>query len=374
MLILLIAAALVAGCASQSVKKGKSGLELLYVADVPEDDAGCSALYSTINGFENPLVVVDDPTFSTISDLAWWEGQRELFLLDSLGTGLFFLPSSWMLLGSDKLKELSSQADFFILAMNLSDDSLRYILPRYMIRRQGSYRLAFSAAVKSDKQTPAIKGENLLPVDSLLPVTASYLAMQSDFFFFFHEDSLREIPAGMKSIARGHISRQLSFNFRSTSEYRLTQKPLKISAASDISPCTLWESLADSLDSEVLVSSSAGITMDSLRYLAVNAFGAGESTMIYLGEGVIKDSLPAGDITFGKMRKVLAAEIFLAVSAQDFINAMGEDEEKVTDNVKKVIIPSSMFIDNQAFSGVRVEPTGFTSAWLARMMFAKEEK
>lgn len=96
--------------------------------------------------------------------------------------------------------------------------------------------------------------------------------------------------------------------------------------------------------------------------------------MIYLGEGVIKDSLPAGDITFGKMRKVLAAEIFLAVSAQDFINAMGEDEEKVTDNVKKVIIPSSMFIDNQAFSGVRVEPTGFTSAWLARMMFAKEEK
>lgn len=364
-----------AGCASQSVKKARSELDILYISELPRSDAEFSALYSSIKSFNKPLVIIDDSSFSTLADLAWWEGEKELFLCDTLGADIFLPPSTWLYLGAEKLKQLSAEADFFIVSLNLCDDSMRYPLPRYMIRTQSPYRLAFSAAAPAFPEGMGSAGLKSLDTDSLLPVTASFLALQSDYFFFFNTDSLNKAASGIESISRGGRSRDLTLSIQSAREFRLKEKPIRPAGQSTLNPYSLWSAKVDSMDSEIIGFSAQGIGRDSLRTLAENILKSAsqEGAIVYLGDGFVRDSLPAGDITFGQMRRIFSPEIFLAVSSEDYIASAGENKKDLGLNVKEVIVPSSLFVGNMAFKGVQARPTGLVSGWLAKQMFAKED-
>ncbi|MEA3312626.1 MAG: hypothetical protein U9Q76_10455, partial [candidate division WOR-3 bacterium] len=137
---------LLAGCFKQSVRPGRSELELVYLTDLSKFEGDMAGLKTLGESEPASLLVVDDPRLSTLESLAWWEGEREISLLQALGCDLFFPPAEWLFLGPERLHDLSSSAEFFIVALDVVDEENNYPLSRYMIRRQSPYRLAFSAA------------------------------------------------------------------------------------------------------------------------------------------------------------------------------------------------------------------------------------
>jgi len=381
---LLIIGLVFTGCFNlrRSIRPGRSGLELIYLTDLPESAQGWTDLQATLKeSKQDPLLIVDDPRFSTIDDLAWWEGEREIFMLEKMGCDLFFPPAEWMLLGPERLADLSTRVEFFIVALDVVDEENNYLLSRYMIRQRSPYRLAFSAAASRDTGERVFEGIDRLPLDSILPITASFLGLQTDFFIFFDAgDSLPEVPGRVHVVPRGGENRVMDFRFVSRVEFKLKERgfTFDLSGNAGNDPLTLWQAYADSLDAEVLGRCKTTLTSDSLKELAAQAMGKvlSQGTMIYLGEDFVKDSIPAGKITFGMMRKILAPEIFFLVSIKDLPDdiASRSRDFSAEGEIQRALLPSSLCLEDEYFQDKSLRLTGITSAQVARQMFARNTR
>ena len=377
---LLIIGLVFTGCFNlrRSIRPGRSGLELIYLTDLPESAQGWTDLQATLKeSKQDPLLIVDDPRFSTIDDLAWWEGEREIFMLEAMGCDLFLPPAEWMLLGPERLADLSTRVEFFIVALDVVDEENNYLLSRYMIRQRSPYRLAFSAAASRNTGERVFEGIDRLPLDSILPITASFLGLQTDFFIFFDDaDSLPEVPGRVHVVPRGGENRVMDFRFVSRVEFKLKERgfTFDLSGNAGNDPLTLWQAYADSLDAEVLGRCKTTLTSDSLKELVVEAMGKvlSQGTMIYLGEDFVKDSIPAGEITFGMMREILAPEIFFLVSVEDLPEALTPKNAafSLEGEIQAALLPASLCLADDRFQGKSLKLTGITSARIARQMFA----
>jgi len=377
---LLIIGLVFTGCFNlrRSIRPGRSGLELIYLTDLPESAQGWTDLQATLKeSKQDPLLIVDDPRFSTIDDLAWWEGEREIFMLEAMGCDLFLPPAEWMLLGPERLADLSTRVEFFIVALDVVDEENNYPLSRYMIRQRSPYRLAFSAAASRNTGERVFEGIDRLPLDSILPITASFLGLQTDFFIFFDDaDSLPEVPGRVHVVPRGGENRVMDFRFVSRVEFKLKERgfTFDLSGNAGNDPLTLWQAYADSLDAEVLGRCKTTLTSDSLKELVVEAMGKvlSQGTMIYLGEDFVKDSIPAGEITFGMMREILAPEIFFLVSVEDLPEALTPKNAafSLEGEIQAALLPASLCLADDRFQGKSLKLTGITSARIARQMFA----
>jgi len=281
-----------------------------------------------------------------------------------------------MLLGPERLADLSTRVEFFIVALDMVDEENDYLLSRYMIRQRSPYRLAFSAAASRNTGERVFEGIDRLPLDSILPITASFLGLQTDFFIFFDdEDSLPEVPGRVHVVPREGENRVMDFRFVSRVEFKLKEHrfTFDLSGNAGNDPLTLWQAYADSLDAEVLGRCKTTLTSDSLKELAVEAMGEdlSQGTMIYLGEDFVKDSIPAGEITFGMMRKILAPEIFFIVTVDDFCKVRNVPRSTFPDTAEDVIVPASLCLDEVYFQDKSLRLTGITSARIARQMFAR---
>lgn len=363
------------GCFSlkRSVRPGRSGLELVYLTDLSKVAANPAELEAFLEE-EKPLLVVDDPKLSSIEDLAWWEGEREIFMLEEMGCDLFFPPPEWILLGPERLYDLSSRVEFFIVALDLVDTENDYILSRYMIRQHSPYRLAFSAAADKSAYDRIFNGISKLPIDSIFPITASLLGLQTDFFIFFgSEDSFPESSGNTYVFPRGGENRVMDFKFISRVEFKLRESPFRFQPAADKGT---WQARMNSLDAEVLGVFDAPLTSDSLQALAIQALGrlAEEaSSLEYVGvlmpEGFIKGEAPRGEITFGKMREIMEPEIFFLVSVEDLPEDFSSGTFFAWGEIQAALLPASLCLEDEHFSTRPLGLTGITSAQVARNMF-----
>lgn len=375
-LLLSILALLFTGCFKQSVRPGRSELELVYLTDLSKFEGDMAGLKALGESEPAPLLVVDDPRLSTLDDLAWWEGEREIFLLQALDCDLFFPPAEWILLGPERLYDLSSRVDFFIVALDVVDEENNYPLSRYMIRQRSPYRLAFSAAAGRYEDDRMFEGISRLPMDSIFPVTASLLGLQTDFFIFFDAgDSLPASAGNVHVVSRGGDNRVMDFRFVSRVDFKLKERGLSLEskASGENDPLTLWQAHADSLDAEVLGRCKTTLASDSLKELAAQAMGKvlPQGTMIYLGEDFVKDSIPAGEITFGMMRKIMAPEIFFLVSIKDLPDdiASRSRDFSAEGEIQAALLPASLCLADDRFQGKSFKLTGITSAQVTRQMF-----
>jgi len=365
---------LLAGCFKQSVRPGRSELELVYLTDLSKFEGDMAGLRALGESEPIPLLVVDDPRLSTLESLAWWEGEREISLLQALGCDLFFPPAEWCFLGPERLYDLSSRAEFFMVALDVVDEENNYLLSRYMIRRQSPYRVAVSAGLAPSDYAQTFTGLRRLPPDSILPITGSFLRMQSDFFLFF--DGHDSLPEGIYAIPRGGKTRWMKFRFVSRVEFKLKEWEFNFESmgSGGEAPLTLWQVHADSLDAEVLGRCKTTLTSDSLKELAAQAMGKvlSQGTMIYLGEDFVNDSIPVGEITFGMMRKILAPEIFFLVSMKDLPDDIASRSRNFSaeGEIQAALLPSSLCLADDRFQGKSLKLTGITSARIARQMFA----
>lgn len=371
--------AALSGCVRQSQGAPGGELTIIYLNRLPDAAADWASLASSLKEFKgNPLVVVDDTAFSDAADLASWQGEREIFLLEALGCDLFFPPASWELLGPRRLAGLSSRADFFIAALNIADSSGNYLLPRYLIRQHSPYRVAFSAAMPTPYDVGGLRS---LPLDSILPVTASFLRMHSDYFFYFDADD--SLPEGVNLIPRRGRNARIDIRFVSGSEVKLRVREFEPQAAAKgESQLDMWRSHADSLDSEVL-GTSDGLSADSLNSLALKALqrliyerlGDPGAVMILVDE-LVSAGLPAGEITLGMMRKVMRPEMFFLADASDLEGLISSPESAYDAGAVKerAVVPFSLILENKKLKQVSLEPTGITYVHIAREIFTKESE
>jgi hypothetical protein len=372
---LLILVLVFAGCLNtrQSVPPGRSGLELIYLTDLSKVAANPAELGALLEE-EKPLLVVDDPGLSSLDDLAWWEGEREMSMLQAMGCDLFFPPPEWILLGPERLYDLSSRAEFFAVALDLVDAQNNYPLSRYMIRQHSPYRLAFSAAAAESNYDRIFNGLSKLPIDSIFPVTASLLGLQTDFFIFFSdEDSFPKSSGSTYVFPRGGDNRVMDFRFISLVEFKLRETPFRFQPSADKGT---WQARMDSLDAEVLGVSDTPLTSDSLQALALETLrhlAEEASSLEYVGvlipEGFIKGEAPAGEITLGKMREIMEPEIFFLVSAVDLPERFSSGTFFAWGEIEAALLPASLCLEDEHFKARPLGLTGITSAQVARNMF-----
>jgi hypothetical protein len=377
---LLILGVVFTGCFNlrRSVRPGRTGLEIIYFTDLSKFEGDMAGLKALGESEPAPLLVVDDPGFSTLEDLAWWEGEREIFMLQAMGCDLFFPPPEWILLGPKRLYDLSCGVGFFIVALDLVDAKNDYFLSRYMIRQRSPYRLAFSAAAGKSKHDRIFKGISKLPMDSIFPITASLLGLQTDFFFFFDAvDSLPEVSGRVHVFPRGGENRVMDFRFISRVEFKLKQSPFRFEPSADKGD---WQARMDSLDAEVIGNSDTPLTSDSLKVLALDALKRlgedkfpSEGIGVLIPEGFIKGQIPAGEITFGKMREVMAPEIFFLVSVDDLPEDFSSGTFFAQPEIQAALLPASLCLEDEHFKGRSLGLTGITSAQTAKHMFASNE-
>ncbi|TKJ37632.1 hypothetical protein CEE36_11045 [candidate division TA06 bacterium B3_TA06] len=384
---LLIIGLVFTGCFNlrRSIRPGRSGLELIYLTDLPESAQGWTDLQATLKeSKQDPLLVVDDPRFSTLDDLAWWEGEREISLLRALGCDLFLPPAEWMLLGPERLADLSTRVEFFIVALDVVDEKDNYLLSRYMIRQRSPYRLAFSAAASRDTGERVFEGIDRLPLDSILPITASFLGLQTDFFIFFDDaDSLPEVSGRVHVVPREGENRVMDFRFISRVEFKLKEHrfTFDLSGNAGNDPLALWQAHADSLDARVLGTCKESLSIESLEILANKSLKrlaedrfSVDGIGILIPEGFIAGEIPAGRITFGKMREVMAPEIFFLVSIKDLPDniASRSRDFSAEGEIQRALLPSSLCLADDRFQGKSLKLTGITSARIAKQMFASD--
>jgi len=375
---------LLAGCFKQSIRPGRSELELVYLTDLSKFEGDMAGLKALGESEPAPLLVVDDPRLSTLESLAWWEGEREISLLQALGCDLFFPPAEWLFLGPERLYDLSSRVDFFIVALDVVDEENNYPLSRYMIRRQSPYRVAFSAAASRYEDDRVLKGISRLPMDSIFPITASLLGLQTDFFIFFDAgDSLPASAGNVHVVPRGGDNRVMDFRFISRVDFKLKEHrfTFDLSGNAGNDPLTLWQAHADSLDARVLGMCEESLTIDSLGILANKALKRlGEEKFSFDGigvlipEGFIAGEIPAGRITFGMMRKILTPEIFFLVSIEDIPEALTHKNAAFSPEgeIQAALLPASLCLADDRFQGKSLKLTGITSARIAKHMFARD--
>ncbi|MBN2380725.1 hypothetical protein JXM67_13080 [candidate division WOR-3 bacterium] len=368
-------ALLFSGC-SRAVKSGRGGLVIFYISNLPRDDAGWAELKSAIDEYEDPLVIVDDTDCFDYESMAFWDGQKEIYMLESLGCDLCFPPATWQLVGSRRLHDISNRAEFFLVGLDLADDSGQHVLSRYMIRQHSPYRLAFSAPARPFEEYE-LEGYSYLPLDSMLKVTSTFLALQSDFFFFFGslEDS---VTAGVDILKRGGENKILNARFLSRFEYKLKEQGFN-PGQGDTSPLALWEAYEDTLDDVVLAEIDGPIDADSLNRLCEVAvaklsysIALPAGTVVFLPDSFITADIPAGEITFGIMRRITRPEIFVYVPSSNLEEDSGSDEIDVysAEGVTGAIVAFSTL----SGSVRAVRPTGITSARIIREMFRMEEE
>jgi len=372
---------LLAGCFKQSVRPGRSELELVYLTDLSKFDGDMAGLKALGELEPATLLVVDDPCLSTLESLAWWEGEREISLLQALGCDLFFPPAEWCFLGPERLYDLSSRAEFFIVALDVVDEENNYPLSRYMIRQQSPYRLAFSAAAGRYKDDRIFEGISRLPMDSIFPITASLLGLQTDFFIFFDaEDSLPELPGRVHVVPRGGENRVMDFRFISRVDFKLKEHrfTFDLSGNAGNAPLTLWQAHADSLDDRVLGTCEESLSIESLEILANKALKRlaedsfpADGIGVLIPEGFITGEIPAGRITFGQMRNVMAPEIFFLVSVDDLPDGISSYSGTflARGEIQAALLPSSLCLADDRFQGKSLKLTGITSAQVTRQMF-----
>lgn len=379
-LILFVLALGFSGCTRQSQGSQGGELTVIYLADLPDDAKGWAGLASGLKDIKgNPLVVVDDTSFSRAADLGSWNGEKETFLLESIGCNLFFPPASWQLLGGKRLAELSSGAGFFVAALNLADSFGNYPLSRYLIRQHSPYRVAFSAAMNPGYN---IRGLRLLSLDSIIPVTATFLRMQSDYFFYF--DAGDSLPEGVQLIRRYDPNSRIDIRFVSSSEVKMRVRKFEYqSQAEGESPLAMWQAHADSLDSEVLFVSDRGLSRDSLNVMALEILRrlieakTGEADAIFLAlDTLVYSGVPAGEVTLGMMRKVMRPETFFLADANDLGGLISSSESAQDAGAinKRAVVPLSSVIENEAVRKISLEPTGITSVLVAKEIFNKESE
>lgn len=372
---------LLAGCFKQSIRPGRSELELVYLTDLSKFEGDMSGLKALGESEPASLLVVDDPCLSTIESLAWWEGEREISLLEALGCDLFFPPAEWCFLGPERLYDLSSRVEFFIVALDVVDEENNYPLSRYMIHQQSPYRVAVSAGLAPSDYAQTFTGLRRLPPDSILPITASFLRMQSDFFLFF--DGYDSLPEGIYAIPRGGKTRWMKFRFVSRVEFKLKEWGVDFESmgSGEEAPLALWQAHADSLDARVLGTCEESLTIESLEILANKALKrlaedrfSVDDIGILIPEGFITGEIPAGRITFGMMRKILAPEIFFLVSMKDLPDDIASRSRNFSleGEIQAALLPSSLCLADDRFQGKSLKITGITSARIARQMFARD--
>ncbi len=381
----MIVGLLLVGCFSlkRSVRPGRSELKLVYLTDVSQS-GNIQADLKTNFAESKLLLIVDDAEFSSFEDLAWWEGEREVFMLGVMGCDLFFPPSEWRFLGPERLYDLSSRVEFFMVALDLVDENDNYPLSRYMIRQHSPYRLAFSAAIAQSRSDFDFKGVNRLPMDSILPITASLLELQTDFFIFFDtEDSPAESYGKVHVVPRGGDNRILEFQFRSRVEFKLKEEALGLDFSTDGNNLSkLWQAYADSLDAQVIGVCEEFLTSDSLRSLALKALVdiaekryAPDTIGIFLPDGFIAEGIPAGEVAFGQMREIMEPEVFFLVSVENLPAYLDGREANffAKGEVQGALFPASLCLQDEYFKDKSLGITGITSAQIARNMFREEE-
>lgn len=371
----LLILAFLAGCFRPTVRPGRTGLEIIYLASVPKDSREFAGLKQVLAEVpDDALIVVDGKDFTDLADLAWWEARDQIFLLEQLGCDLYLPPSSWQLLGARELAQISSNVEFFSVAVNLVDSEGRYPLPRYMIRQQSPYRLSFSAAIG---EYPDLKlaGLELLPLDSILPVTASFLGLQTDFFIYFSKDSIADLPPNTHLINRGDSDMLLDFRFTSRTQFKLKESSFQWEPSDTLSPAYLWGQVADSLDAEILYESETYIPKDSLGTLALEAMKrlAPEGSGVIMTHDLFTDSLLQGKITFGRMRKIMKPEIYFAADSADVMKVI-EDNLTASIEAEVILLPLSLVSRIEGLGDVPLRPTGITSRDIAGHMFNLEEE
>lgn len=355
------------GCGRQVVRRGRCDLTVIYIAELPADEQGWSDLAQAIAASgEDPLVVVDDKDFSNADDLAWWEGERAVIMLEELGCDIFLPPASWQLLGNSRLDELNSRAVFFMLAVDLVDREGRYPMSQYMIRHISPWRAAFAAPVNRLEDSPELADFTYLSRDSVLSVTSTFLAgMQVDFLFYFSDD---DPPEGIYSIPRPDENYRADIRFVNPSEFKTKKSNFEPPSTEIIenNPYAVWQAKALSVDAEIIGAVDTVLTVDSLKHLAVNVIGSDvpEGSMIYLGDDFVKSSIGPGEVSVEMMREVLAPEIFVTVSAGDFVKIMGGQRSDLPDWVERAVVPVSLCVDQD----VVIQSTGITSARVALKM------
>lgn len=327
-------------------------------------------------------MVVDDNEWSLAADLAWWEGDKELFFLEQAGCDILFPPPSWLLLGPGQLRELSSRADFFIVALDVTDEEQGYPLSRYMIRRQSPYSVVFSAGTRHyDRRLLGIKK---LPLDSILPVTSSFVLMQADFFMFFADEEIDTVLSNRAHLlARGGDNRIMDFRFVSRVDFKLKEKAFdfeEVTGADEY--LNMWKAYKDTLESEVVGSVSEPLSSDSLNLLATQAIknlagrqiGSDDITVITV-DPLIKAGVDAGEITVGTMREIMEPEIFFLVDMSELEGVLINRAMPYEPTFEKewAVVPSSLCLEDERFGEIPLTLTGITSARIARQMFFVEK-
>ncbi|GEM_PF-4958356 len=381
------------GCSPRGqIKEKVSELNLIYISNLPDDEQGWSKLKIAVDAVENHLVLVDDTAFASVESMAWWEGEKELFLLKSLGCDLFFPPFRWLLfISPPKLAALASRADFFLVSVNAVDEKNNYFFSKYMIRQQSPYRIAFTASLPLDSNFANLGGIKMLPLDSIVPVTSQFVLMQSDFLFFVnHSNShIKNMPAGAFELPAGGNNRLIEYKFVSRFNFKQEEKILEPTSAylSDsgiVSPLALWAVRRDSLDSRVLGNCDAEVVPDSLEKMILAALRkitkknyASKDIGIFISDNFVRSGLPAGNVTFGELRKFIQPEIFVLMSLDDISNTIESLNGKFYADKKAQwgLFPLSIYLKENVLRGKKMTVTGITSAQIAKNLFPelKEE-